>query len=84
MIGGRRLQASAIEGYSSNLPVSPGLLRWHLRMCLLQQMKGNAGLPDWDWEYDLGPDDVGEILSQTDAGERMQEELAARLNPLLA
>jgi hypothetical protein len=45
-------------------------------------MKGNAGTPPW--EHDLGPDNMGEILDQADAGERMEAELFSRLGSLVA
>lgn len=41
MLGGRRLAESAIIATNHNHRVSPDLLRWHLRMCLLENMKGN-------------------------------------------
>lgn len=82
MIGGRRLQASAINSTDPNKRVSPDLLRWHLRMCVLQNMKGDAGATQW--EYDLGPDDIGEVMQQADAGQRMEAELFSRLGPLIA
>ncbi|KAH8812942.1 hypothetical protein F5884DRAFT_319047 [Xylogone sp. PMI_703] len=81
-IGGRYLQRSAVDGVDPNHRVSPGLLRWHLRMCILRFMKGNGGFQPWD--QDLGPNDVGKILSQPDAAERMEEELFTRLGSLIA
>jgi hypothetical protein len=83
MLRGRRLQGTAINASDPNHRVSPDLLRWHLRMCLLECMKGNAGGTP-PWEYDLGPDNMGEILDQPDAGERMEAELFARLGSLVA
>jgi hypothetical protein len=51
-------------------------------MCLLENMKGNAGTPPW--EFDLGPDNMGAILDEPDAGERTEAELFARLGSLVA
>ena len=80
MLGGRRLSESAISAQDPNHRVSDELLGWHLRMCILENMKGNAGPPSW--EYDLGPDDMGEILDEMD-GERMEAELSPWLNDSL-
>ncbi|KAL1849198.1 hypothetical protein Plec18167_009592 [Paecilomyces lecythidis] len=81
-VGGRSLSSSAFNSPNPNDRVSPDLLRWHLRMCLLRNMKGNAGTPAW--ESDLGPDNMGAILNEPDAGERMEVELFTRLGPLIA
>lgn len=81
MLGGRRLSGSAINAPDPNHRVSADLLRWHLRMCLLENMKGNAGSPGW--EHDLGPDNMGEIINEMD-GERMEAELYSRLGSILA
>lgn len=80
-LGGRYLSSSAINSPNTNDRVSPDLLRWHLRMCLLQQMKGNAGIPAW--ESDIAPD-MEAILDEPDAGERMEAELYTRLGPYIA
>ncbi|OXV10353.1 hypothetical protein Egran_01886 [Elaphomyces granulatus] len=81
-VGGRRLRNTAINPRDPNSRVSPDLLRWNLRMCLLRNMKGNAGTPQWD--CDLGPDNIGEILAEPGAAERMEVELFTRLAPLIA
>lgn len=81
MLGGRCLSKSAISALDPNHRVSADLLRWHLRMCILENMKGNAGTPGW--EHDLGPDNMGEILDEMD-GERMEAELSSRLGSMLA
>lgn len=81
MLGGRRLSESAIGALDPNYRVSADLLRWHLRMCILENMKGNAGTPGW--EHDLGPDNMGEMLDEMD-GERMEAELSSRLGSMLA
>lgn len=81
MLGGRRLSESAICAPDPNHRVSDDLLRWHLRMCILVNTKGNAGTPGW--EHDLGPDDMGEIFNEMD-GERMEAELSSRLGSMLA
>ncbi|GAD99774.1 hypothetical protein PVAR5_8501 [Paecilomyces variotii No. 5] len=81
-VGGRSLASSAFNSPNPNDRVSPELLRWHLRMCLLRNMKGNAGTPAW--ESDLGPDIMGAIMDEPDAGERMEVELFTRLGPLIA
>lgn len=76
--GGRRLKDSAIHG-ANNIPgVHPSFLQWHLRMCLLANMKADSG-PRSPWELDLGKDDMGQILEQHDANERMETELFTRL-----
>lgn len=51
--------------------------------CVFKNMKANAE-PDEIWENDLGSDDMGEILEQPDAGERMEVELFTRLAGLVA
>ncbi|RFU30570.1 hypothetical protein B7463_g5781, partial [Scytalidium lignicola] len=81
-IGGRRLLSTAINASNPNWRVSPDILRWHLRMCLLMNMKGNASIAQW--EHDLGQDDMGEILDQPDAAEIMEAELFTRLGPIIA
>lgn len=81
MLGGRCLSESAIGALDPNHRVSADLLRWHLRMCILENMKGNAGTPGW--EHDLGPANMGEILDEMD-GERMEAELSSRLGSMLA
>jgi hypothetical protein len=45
-------------------------------------MKASPGPPEW--EHDLGSDDIGEILTQPDAAERMDVELFTRLGSLVA
>ncbi|KAJ5212752.1 uncharacterized protein N7498_004398 [Penicillium cinerascens] len=82
-LGGERLRSSARNGTNPNNRVSADLLRWHLRMCVYRSMKGNAE-PRSSWEEDLGSDDVGQILEQPDAGERMEVELFTRLGELVA
>ncbi|KAI2678613.1 hypothetical protein CBS147355_4498 [Penicillium roqueforti] len=66
-IGGTRLRDSARSG---TWRMSADLLRWHLRMCLYNNLKANSE-PQTVWEEDLGEDPRGEILSQPDAAERM-------------
>lgn len=63
--------------------MSADLLRWHLRMCLYNNLKANSE-PQTVWEEDLGEDPMGEILSQPDAAERMEVELFTRLGELIA
>ena len=46
-------------------------------MCVLENMKANSG-PRSPWEVDLGEDDMGQILEQHDANERMETELFTR------
>ncbi|KAJ5795668.1 uncharacterized protein N7518_004208 [Penicillium psychrosexuale] len=79
-IGGTRLRDSARSG---TWRVSADLLRWHLRMCLYNNLKTNAE-PQTVWEEDLGEDSMGEILSQPDVAERMEVELFTRLGELIA
>lgn len=50
-------------------------------MCLLANFKGNEGEPIW--EHDLGPNDMGQIIDQPNAGERMEVELFNRLGGLI-
>ncbi|KAN0068121.1 HNH endonuclease domain containing protein [Elaphomyces granulatus] len=54
------------DGASETLPSTPEI-----------QTAGNAGTPQWD--YDLGPDNIGEILAKPGAAERMAAELFTRL-----
>ncbi|KAJ5174884.1 uncharacterized protein N7482_000761 [Penicillium canariense] len=82
-LGGARLKDSARNGTNPNNRVSAELLRWHLRMCVYSNMKANAD-PGPEWEEDLGSDDMGQILEQPDAGERMEVELFTRLGPRVA
>lgn len=63
--------------------MSPDLLRWHLRMCLYNNLKANAE-PMPMWEEDLEEDPMGSILMQPDAAERMEVELFTRLGGLIA
>ncbi|KAL2705877.1 hypothetical protein AAEP93_001127 [Penicillium crustosum] len=79
-MGGTRLQNSARSG---NQRVSPDLLRWHLRMCLYNNLKANTE-PRTMWEEDLEEDPMGSILLQPDAAERMEVELFTRLGGLVA
>lgn len=51
-------------------------------MCVYRSMKGNTD-PQPSWE-DLGSDDIGQVLEQPDAGERMEVELFTRLGELVA
>jgi hypothetical protein len=76
--GGKRLKDSAIYGANNVSGVHPRFLQWHLRMCVLANMKANAE-PRVPWEDDLGEDDIGQILEQQDASERMETELFTRL-----
>lgn len=52
-------------------------------MCVLANMKANAE-PRVPWEDDLGEDDIGQILEQEDAGQRMETELFTRLGEYIA
>lgn len=52
-------------------------------MCVYRNMKANAE-PLPVWEEDLGGDDIGQILEQPDAAERMEVELFTRLGGLVA
>ncbi|OQD71097.1 hypothetical protein PENPOL_c001G03200 [Penicillium polonicum] len=79
-MGGTRLRNSARRGTER---VSPELLRWHLRMCLYNNLKANAE-PMPIWEEDLEEDPMGSILMQPDAAERMEVELFTRLGGLVA
>ncbi|KAJ5179209.1 hypothetical protein N7492_002419 [Penicillium capsulatum] len=87
-IGGTRLRDSARYGTAvpagdSANNVSPDLLRWHLRMCVLSNIIANAE-PQEYWEEDLGEDNMGQILEQPDAAEIMELELFTRLGELIA
>ncbi|OQE24757.1 hypothetical protein PENFLA_c009G09101 [Penicillium flavigenum] len=79
-IGGTRLKESARNGPGR---VSADLLRWHLHMCLYSNLKANTE-PKTIWEEDLGEDPMSEILSQSDAAQRMEVELFTRLGGLIA
>ncbi|KAI9842802.1 MAG: hypothetical protein M1837_006905 [Sclerophora amabilis] len=54
------------------------LLRWHFRQAVLANMRG-AGEPVWEQDYPPGSDIVGGIMSEPNAGERMELELFTRL-----
>lgn len=87
-MGGTRLKESARNGTAvpasaSPNNVSPDLLRWHLKMCVYRNMKANTE-PQEEWEEDLGEDNMGAILDQPDAAERMEVELFTRLGALIA
>lgn len=71
-----------MNGTDSNNRVSDDVLRWHLRMCVYNNMKATGSRPLW--EHDLDEDDMGEILEQPDAPERMEVELFTRLGGLVA
>jgi hypothetical protein len=51
--------------------------------CVYKNLKANAEREEV-WEDDLGSNDMGEILEQADAGERMEVELFTRLGGLVA
>jgi hypothetical protein len=42
---------------------SRALLKYHFRMAVLYNMKGGAGLPDWDEDIPDGYDPVAEIAN---------------------
>lgn len=52
-------------------------------MCVYENMKANAE-PQEYWEEDLGDDNMGQILKQPDAAERMEVELFTRLGELIS
>lgn len=87
-MGGTRLKDSARygttvpAGVSANC-VSPDLLCWHLRMCAYRNMNANAE-PQEYWEEELGDHNMGRILEQPDAAERMEVELFTRLGGLIS
>ncbi|KAJ6019300.1 hypothetical protein N7522_001367 [Penicillium canescens] len=82
-LGGTRLRDSARDGTDQKNGVSANLLRWHLRMCVYRNMKANAE-PQPLWDEDLGEDNMGQILEQHDAAERMEVELFTRLGSFVA
>ncbi|KAJ6087570.1 hypothetical protein N7467_006484 [Penicillium canescens] len=82
-LGGTRLRGSARDGTHQSNRVSANLLRWHLRICIYHNMKANAE-PQSLWEEDLGEDNMGQILEQQDAAERMEVELFTRLGGFVA
>lgn len=82
-LGGGRLADSARLGTRPFNQVSVHALRWHLRMCVYGNLKANAEVRTV-WEEDLGSDDMGEILEQPDAAERMEVELFTRLGGQMA
>lgn len=51
-------------------------------MCVYWNFKASAE-PQMPWEDDLVEDDIGEILEQPDAAERMEVELYTRLGELI-
>lgn len=50
---------------------------------MYRNMKANAEPPNY-WEEDLGEDDMGQILEQPDAADRMEVELFTRLGEMIA
>ncbi|KAJ5487017.1 hypothetical protein N7530_001317 [Penicillium desertorum] len=79
-MGGARLKESARNGPGR---VSADLLRWHLRMCLYENLKANTERQAL-WEEDLGEDPMSAILRQPDAAKRMEVELFTRLGGIIA
>ena len=61
---------------NGDVGVRDELLRWHLRMCVLANMK-EAGEPLWD--YGDADDNAGAVLSEDPSGERLALEVSARL-----
>ncbi|KAJ5371387.1 uncharacterized protein N7496_007479 [Penicillium cataractarum] len=82
-LGGQRLAISGRCSTNEARHASPDLLKWHLMQCVYKNMKANAE-PEEVWEEDLGSNDMGQILEQPDAGERMEVELLTRLGGLVA
>ncbi|KAJ5594222.1 uncharacterized protein N7459_000430 [Penicillium hispanicum] len=82
-LGGTRLKDSARYGTSPDNRVSAQALRWHLKMCVYNVFRANSE-SGTVWEEDLGSDDMGEILEQPDAADRMEVELSTRLGAQMA
>lgn len=61
---------------NGNVGVRDELLRWHLRMCVLANMKG-AGEPAWD--YEDADDIAGAVLAEDPSGEQFALEVSSRL-----
>ncbi|KAL4876173.1 HNH endonuclease-domain-containing protein [Aspergillus karnatakaensis] len=61
--------------------VSDGALLWHFEQAVLKNMKGAAGeqWPDWEFDFSMGGDMLGEIREGPEPGERMELELGNRL-----
>ncbi|KAL1966564.1 hypothetical protein VTN77DRAFT_3975 [Rasamsonia byssochlamydoides] len=75
--GGRILSTTATNSPKNNDRVSADALRWHFRMAVLANTKRAGQVIEW--EYDLGEDDIGEILEGPDVAERMELELFSHL-----
>ena len=58
--------------------VRDSLLRWHFRQCVFANMRG-AGEPIWDYDWSDSGDVVGRVLAADKSGQRMGDEVAARL-----
>jgi hypothetical protein len=54
------------------------LLRWHFRQAVLANMRG-AGEPLFEHDFPPGSDMIGDIISSSNAAERMEFELFSRL-----
>lgn len=60
------------------------LLKHHFRMCVLLNMKGRAGYPEWDEDMPSGCDDMAEVASSEEGKLRLETILASKLNSSLA
>lgn len=70
------LSTRSIDPSNHGHRVNDDVLRWHLRQCILTNMKG-AGQVSWE-DYD-DMDIMGRIMQGPDAAERMEVELFGRL-----
>lgn len=76
-VHGRVLSTTAINPPNNNDRICDNVLRWHFEQAVLANMKGAGEKP---WEFDLGErDEVGAIMAEEDAAERMEVELFTRL-----
>ncbi|KAL4907235.1 HNH endonuclease-domain-containing protein [Aspergillus multicolor] len=80
-LDGRTLREEAWSKGPEKLRVSDGALLWHFEQAVMKNMKGAAGeqWPEWELDFGMGGDMLGEIREGPEAGERMELELANRL-----
>jgi hypothetical protein len=60
------------------------LLRHHFQMAVLYNMKGGAGLPEWDEDMPAGYDPIAEVTNSEQGKLRLETILAGKLNNLIS
>lgn len=61
---------------NGDIGVRDALLRWHFRMCVLANMKGEG---EQIWDYQDDRDVAGAVLDQDPSGEQFALEVTSRL-----